>query len=74
MMFNQKTVLGLVVAAALAPSACGQGIMIDSDVTAMDLVEELLGRGVEFRNAILTAGGGKPFAILRTIPFQLSLA
>jgi hypothetical protein len=44
--------------------------MIDPDVTAMELVEELLGPGVEFRNVNLTAGGDKPFAIFTddTVP------
>jgi hypothetical protein len=65
MMFNQMTVFGLAFAAAFAPSAFGQtlGIQIDTDVTAFDLVEELVGTGVQIRNIVLTAGGDAPVAI-----------
>jgi hypothetical protein len=63
MMFNHKTVLGLVAAAALAPSTSGAGITIDTDVTADKLVTELIGDGVVFRNAKLTGKAGVSAAI-----------
>jgi hypothetical protein len=61
MMFNHKTVLGIVAAASLAPrSAFGSnaGIAINSAVTADDLVNALIGDGVIFENATLTGAVG----------------
>jgi hypothetical protein len=54
-MFNHKTVVGLVVAAALAPSASFAAettqISVDITATAEDLVNLLAGPGVETRNS-----------------------
>jgi hypothetical protein len=64
MMFNHKTVLGLVAAAAFAPSTvAGVGITIDTSVTGEDLVAALIGPGVMVKNIVLTTGGDKPVAI-----------
>jgi hypothetical protein len=61
MIFNQKTVLGLVVAAAaFAPSAFGQGTAIQietQEVTAEDPVADLVGANMIVRSIKLTAGG-----------------
>jgi hypothetical protein len=53
-MFNHKTVLGLVVAAALAPGGSDAAISIDTDATAAQLVAVLAGPGVETRNPTFT--------------------
>jgi hypothetical protein len=58
MMFTHKTVLGLVAAAALAHSTSGAGITLNTGVTADQLVTELIGDGVKFRNAVLTTASG----------------
>jgi hypothetical protein len=59
MMFNHKTVLGLVAAATLAPrSAFGAHITINSAVTAHELVNALIGDGVAVKNARLTGASG----------------
>jgi hypothetical protein len=76
MMFNQKTVLGLVVAAAaFAPSAFGQGTGVvlvqtgDDGINVNDLVEELIGdSNVLLRNAKLTGGSrGSNFATFQDL-------
>jgi hypothetical protein len=55
LMFNHKTVLGLVVAAAaLVPSAFGQAITVNTDVTAVDLIAALVGPGVTVQNPIIS--------------------
>jgi hypothetical protein len=57
MTFNRKTVFGLVAAAALAPSAfAGQAITVDTDVTAEQLVAQLVGPGVTVTNARISGG------------------
>jgi hypothetical protein len=61
MIFNRNTMFGVVAAAALvAPSAFGEeAITVDTDVTAQQLVDRLVGLGVDAFNAKITTKGSQ---------------
>ena len=57
MLSNCKTVLGLIAAANLAPCAFGAAITIDTNVIAQQLVDRLVGTGVNTFNARFSSAG-----------------
>jgi hypothetical protein len=59
MLFNHKTVLGLAVAAALAPSSFGTGITVNTNPSAVELVAALVGPGVMVKNIKFTGGAAQ---------------
>jgi hypothetical protein len=59
MLSHCKTVFGLVAAAAFAPCAFGTSITVDTNVTAQQLVDRLIGTGVNTFNARFTSAGSQ---------------
>jgi hypothetical protein len=60
---NCKTVFGLVAAAALAPCAFGTSITIDTNVIAQQLVDRLVGTGVNTFNARFNSSGSQALGL-----------